>query len=332
MCALFRSECLSHDHTKKAVLFTCTILILLVFLFVTIGEGFSATTKYDLHYYDGAKLIKKVSKSSGASLTDAVTYANAPVKPGKTFIGWYSSATGGAHMTTMPAKNIKVYARYQDIKYRVKYYDHNNVLYKQTSTALYDSKVISGPVRAGYTFTGWYMSNGTKITKIRADRELYARYTLTKYDLHYYDGSKLIKITSKTSGASLTDAVTYANAPKKDGYIFIGWYSSAIGGAQVTKMPAKNIKVYARYKADPNWVKPLPDNAIVYLTTTTAYRNGIAYQQYSYFHRANCPYLYSSGGGSVPALYYRITVLSFTLTRAAANASPLYLRCPDCKP
>ncbi|MCL2492055.1 MAG: InlB B-repeat-containing protein [Coriobacteriia bacterium] len=204
--------------------------------------------KYNLSYYDGTKLIKKVSKSFGASLTDATTYANAPKKAGKTFIGWYSSATGGSQVMTMPAKDVKIYARYQDIKYRVRYYDHNKVLYKQTATASYDSNVISGPARTGYTFTGWYMSNGTKITKIRADRDLYAKYTINKYTVEYFDGTKLIKKVSKSYGASLTDATTYANAPVKAGKTFIGWYSSATGGAQVLNVPAKNVKLYARYK------------------------------------------------------------------------------------
>jgi len=220
--------------------------------------------KYTLHYYDGTKLIKKVNKSYGASLTDATTYANAPKKPGKTFIGWYSSATGGAQVKKVPAKNVKLYARYQNIQYNVKYYDHNNTLITST-TQTYNSDVKAGPARTGYTFVGWYNPSGVKITKITANRNLSAKYTISKYAVHYYDGSTLLKMTTKSYGASLTDTVTFANAPKKAGKIFIGWYSSASSGAQVTKMPAKNIKLYARYETNTDIGSRVLDIAALYI-------------------------------------------------------------------
>jgi len=140
-------------------------------------------------------------------------------------------------------KNITLYTRYQIKQFTVNYFYESSQI--ATQTVQYNSAVIAGPAKTGYTFAGWYTApagqTGTKVTTITKSQSLFARHTVKKFTVTYYDGATLIQ----------TAKVAYNKAPMagptKTGYKFLGWFTSKSGGSQVTVI-TKSQTLYARYQ------------------------------------------------------------------------------------
>ena len=108
------------------------------------------------------------------------------------------------------------------------------------SATTVDSFLLSWPVpiRDGYTFDGWY-TEAVGGDKLSLDSS-YARDT-TIY-AHWTPGiSHTITFDANGGSVSPATAMTGANGrlsslptPVRDGYAFLGWYTAAAGGAQVT--------------------------------------------------------------------------------------------------
>lgn len=110
-----------------------------------------------------------------------------------------------------------------------------------TKSILYNTAYgsLPKPTRTGYTFDGWYTAKdgGTLITEdlivsVTTDQTLYAHWTLNPYT-----------VTLDANGGTVSDdsvTVTYSNGygtlpePTRDGYTFLGWFTAADGGTEVT--------------------------------------------------------------------------------------------------
>ena len=195
--------------------------------------------QYSITYFDNTKQILKSTRTFDTS----IPVGHAPAKAGKRFTGWFTAHTGGTQVKKMPAKNMKVYARYENIRYTVNYYDHTGILIR-TTTPLYNAAVIAGPARTGYSFTGWFTAKtgGTKIEKITVNRNLHARYSPKNYTINYYNGTKLLKTSLEKYDAKLAPpAVTAPTGKKLD-----GWYTAQTGGVKKTIVDG-NRTLYARF-------------------------------------------------------------------------------------
>ena len=112
------------------------------------------------------------------------------------------------------------------------------------------------PSKTGHTFAGWYTNEGltqrftgTKVPK--GGLTLYAKWTVNKYTvtLHVNGGNEIEENTRN---------VVYGNAygelpkPVRTGYGFIGWFTAAEGGEQITAESvyavAGNQTLYARWR------------------------------------------------------------------------------------
>lgn len=141
------------------------------------------------------------------------TYGTLPTaaKSGYTFLGWYTSSSGGSKVystTKMTAGNKTVYARWQANTYKVTFdanggtcsTNYKYVEYNQTYGTL------PSPLKTDYQFQGWYTSatGGTKITSSSymtklGDHTLYAQWVVkpnttsimprTSFGLNYYDSN-----------------------------------------------------------------------------------------------------------------------------------------------
>lgn len=111
--------------------------------------------------------------------------------------------------------------------------------------------------RTGYTFAGWYTaaSGGTQVTSgttvsITADQTLYAHWTANTYTVTFNTNGG----TTPTASKSVTYASTYGTlpTPTRSGYAFLGWYTAASGGTQVTSSTTVSITanqtLYAHWK------------------------------------------------------------------------------------
>ena len=131
-----------------------------------------------------------------------------------------------------------------------------------TRTVTYDAKYGTLPTlsRTGYTFTGWFTaaSGGTQVTsdtivKITEAQTLYAHWTPNKYIVTFIKNDG----TSNNAGTrTVTYDAKYGTLPtvSRSGYTFLGWYTAASGGTQVTSATkvtqAKDHTLYAQWKAD----------------------------------------------------------------------------------
>lgn len=93
------------------------------------------------------------------------------------------------------------------------------------------------PARTGYSFAGWYVSGGTQVTDgteiaLSAHHTLSARWTAHSCEVRFDANGGSCGTPSKTAvyGSGYGTLPT----PKRMGYAFVGWYTSAEGGSRVT--------------------------------------------------------------------------------------------------
>ena len=115
---------------------------------------------------------------------------------------------------------------------------------------------MPNPTRSGYTFKGWYtdvaegtLISNTTIVSTAKDHTLYARWTPNIYTLTY----------NNNGGTGCTNKqVTYNSdygtlcTPTRTGYYFLGWYTAASGGTQISSSTvfknAFNTTIYAHWE------------------------------------------------------------------------------------
>ena len=90
------------------------------------------------------------------------------------------------------------------------------------------------PVKAGHSFKGWYTSaSGGSLyntVTVTSARTFYAQFTPATYTITWDLGEGQTQTTQQTYGQTLT----LPTQPLKDGYTFLGWFTDAEGGEQVT--------------------------------------------------------------------------------------------------
>ena len=204
---------------------------------------------------------------------DAETVLLAPTKAGYTFLGWYSDKActkaieviGGQDIT----KAITVYAKWELNARTISYYDMGGFEFSGTfaKTAPTEYKyttavTLLNPTKTGYTFGGWYLANGTKVTslakgKYTADIDLYAKWTANKYTITYKDYNNAAFSGKNPTGYPTKhtyDADTKLSVPTKTGYTFLGWYTDKACTKAIDTIGAKditaNITVYAKWEVN----------------------------------------------------------------------------------
>ena len=115
---------------------------------------------------------------------------------GKTFLGWYTAATGGERIggagnSYIPTANIKLYAQYQD-PITVTYDANGGTCGTASATYAGAPMTLPTPTKEGHTFLGWYTTadeNGTKIGGAgssytpTASITLYAQWQINSYTI-----------------------------------------------------------------------------------------------------------------------------------------------------
>ncbi len=127
------------------------------------------------------------------------------------------------------------------------------------------SVTLKAAVKTGYAFQGWYSAatGGTRYSidptytfKVTSERTLYARF-VTTYNVKAIavtNGSTSgtggsVQVGTATAGATSTQPIqksqsVLVKATAKSGYKFVGWYSAATGGTQITEGTASSNGTY----------------------------------------------------------------------------------------
>ena len=139
-------------------------------------------------------------------------------------------------------------------EYSVKFYDGANLLSK-VGYNVDETVVLPTPSKDGYKFLGWY-SDQELTEKVESfvmgasDASFYAKWekTATAKKVHFVYGNVDIEVENAYPGEHILEI----EAPKKEGYDFVGWYKDA----ELTEefdfehelMPESDISIYAKYE------------------------------------------------------------------------------------
>lgn len=218
------------------------------------GEKFDFTIKIDKDITLEAKWSSiVVSKwvvtfdSNGGSKVSSITIEDkkvinkvpTPTREGYIFEGWYynnqefdfdSAITKNITLTAKWKKIEKpVSGEVSTIKYSVKFNSNGGTTVKSQTVEKYKTAIKpSDPVRAGYTFAGWY--NGDVLynfsSRVTQNITLTAKWekVVSKYTVTFKDGKDTLSTQTVEEGKIATNPVN----PTKEGYGFMGWYNGNV--------------------------------------------------------------------------------------------------------
>ena len=183
-----------------------------------------------------------------------IEISEVPSKVGYEFAGWYTEPSLNEEftITTMPANDIKLYAAWDAIEYKVSFVSDGVEIEDLAQEVSYDTKATlpTEPVKEGYTFAGWYNGNDAYNfdSLVKGNLTLTAKWNINSYELTFdkNNGEEAEKVTY-----SYSSAISSIASPSKAGYVFIGWYDEEdkLFNLDNAYMPAKNITLKAKYEA-----------------------------------------------------------------------------------
>ena len=189
----------------------------------------------------------------------AISYR--PQVPGYTFVGWYTSASGGTPVTSVDTF-LHVYAHWTPNRYTITFVAGSGAGTSEKQ-AEFDAPFYGMPVpeRTGYTFSGWYsQENGGGqlyeegfVYDIADNLTLYAFWTANIYTVTLdYQGGQAEEQIEVTFGSAIGSALP-ATA-EKAGNCFGGWYTQSGGKGDLftsdtVYASAQDITLYAKWVA-----------------------------------------------------------------------------------
>ncbi|EAD9802333.1 LPXTG cell wall anchor domain-containing protein [Listeria monocytogenes] len=150
------------------------------------AKNMTLYARFSLKAYTATFNVEDTTTTQAVDYDALIEEPTAPTKEGHTFDGWYDAETGGNKWdfaaNKMPAKDVTLYARFTVKAYTVTL--NGEAVTTQTVDYLGLLQEPTAPIKAGYTFDGWYdaETGGNKwdfaTNKMPAnDLSLYARFT-----------------------------------------------------------------------------------------------------------------------------------------------------------
>ena len=212
---------------------------------------------YTLSYEtNGGEAIESVTLDYNANMPQHPT----PVYEGRTFGGWYidSELATPNNYTVMPAKDVKLYAKWTINRHSVEYYINGIHQTDYSDEVEYGSTVDSlpaEPYQKGYTFVGWFVDGKefTTSTKVVDNIRVDAKFVINEYNLKFIVDGVVASESRMTYGSTISAIQV---APKL-GYRFAGWkvLNPETGeyeafSLQNATMPDKNLELVAAWDAN----------------------------------------------------------------------------------
>ena len=227
------------------------------------------TVRYDANAKNDTSVKGIPTSQSKTANVDIKLSSDVPTRNGYTFLGWNTKAdgkgtayaSGAIYKNDQNGGTVTLYAQWTPWKHVLHY--NKNVPTSSTSQTVSNMPVdqtktfgqlmtISNlvPTRKGYTFAGWYtQSNGTGTkydpgSNYAADQNggtvnLYAKWTPWTYNIKYDQNVKSTSssktVTDMPAAQTKTqeiDVTLSSMTPKRNGYIFAGWSTSANGSVE----------------------------------------------------------------------------------------------------
>ena len=197
-----------------------------------------------------------------------------PIRAGYTFTGWFTLATGGipfnfdARINTL-ASSLSIHAQWERIvavSHAVSFELNGGIHTSDFNSQLvpdrkYATRPTIDPIRAGYTFTGWFTYCHEPFnfsTPIVEQTVIHARWELNATASHV--------VSFELNGGNVTPdfasqviyypgrAINPVTIPIRDGYIFTSWMTSRNGGYEFNfDVPVtRNTTLYAQWEPNLN--------------------------------------------------------------------------------
>lgn len=164
-----------------------------------------------------------------------------PTREGYVFEGWFSDMS-----RTIPAINpinpqvvmsdMIVYAKWSQQVYTITYYYYGGIRNPQnpeTYTISSPTINITGSMKMGYTFGGWYhnesltiVANNTIPSGSMGDRVYHAKWIIDEYSITYHMDGGYNDVNNPTSYNIASETIVI-ETPSKNGYEFLGWYKDS---------------------------------------------------------------------------------------------------------
>ncbi len=220
------------------------------------GAPTSVTVKFDNNGGKG----KVPNKSYKIGKTYGKLPAGSTPPTGKKFAGWYTKPSGGTKITEkskVSASTTTLYAHYTNKSYTVKF-DSRGGTGVSSKTVTYGANYgkLTTPKKTGYNFQGWYTSaiGGKKVTEktkmsTAVGHTLYAHWTPATYTITF-DSCGGSAVPSRN--VAFNSNYGELRIPTRAGYTFLGWFTAAKGGTQITSSStltkAAKQTLYAQWK------------------------------------------------------------------------------------
>ena len=226
------------------------------------------TKKYKLTFnfnYDGAPDEKSYDLSTGQEQE----LEKVEGRTGYTFLGWFDAkeddkGTEYKDKYVMGSKDVTLYAHWKTNKYTLYYWSGVCTIDETSVEREYGEEYGDLPKSnsEGCTITKWTssMNSSARIVKStdkmpNKDVTIYAVGEYKKYNLTFdANGGFITSNGSNTLEIEMLYNASINNFPtvSRNGYTFLGWYTTTSGGNKVTedeKMPAKDLTLYAQWKS-----------------------------------------------------------------------------------
>lgn len=201
----------------------------------------TSETDYTLSYNaNGGSGAPASQTGTGVGSYTFTISSTKPTRTGYTFLGWSTSSTATS-ASYQPGGSIKLtandilYAVWKLNTYTVTFNANGGSVSPTSKTVTYGSTygTLPTPVRAGYTFNGWYYNN-TLITNnstfnFTSNITLIAQWSINQYTITYNSngGNGEIQNQNVTYGAQWT--TNDGSSLSRNGYKLIGWGTSSDG-------------------------------------------------------------------------------------------------------
>ena len=231
-------------------------------------NGWATSASGSVVYTDG-KSVSNLATSGIFNLYANWTFGKVtlptPTRTGYTFVGWYTSASGGtkvgdAGASYTPSANTTLYAQWTANGYTVVFNANGGSGTMANQGFTYDkAQELSANVfsKTGYHFVGWSESvtatsatytDEQSVTNIAGTDKtvtLYAVWAANTYTVVFdgYEAGGTTEVTGSTASMSMeynSSKVVSANGFEREGYTFIGW--STTKGGSVEYMEGDSLK------------------------------------------------------------------------------------------
>ena len=199
---------------------------------ITLFAGWIQTEAIVTYYTYGGTVVDSETVHVGETLTSPTN----PIRDGYVFAGWYTEPLCRAEykydFSSKVTNNLTLYAKWAQTEAIVSLVLYDDVTTDPMRVELGGKLPIpETPNRENYAFTTWYVDAQRTVeydfnSVVNDNFTLYAGWKLTKatvtYNFNYEDAPE--------ANVALVDvdvAITQPNAPIREGYEFIGWYTDS---------------------------------------------------------------------------------------------------------